>query len=211
MYQMMKKGLAAVVVGLALGSSVMAASPDEDFKILKSRDGIDLYYRWMVMPEGNRVRQMKAVLEINGSAEEVMTLLKDENRAMQWISSAEQYKNLTQADGNEWVSYIQFSVPWPLADQDVILEYSCRSNSPGETVIDFTCNPDYIAPVDGVSRMKNINGSFVIHTRPDGKCLLECYFLSKKASKIPTWLTDPIITGNIINLMESLRDELTEA
>jgi hypothetical protein len=58
--------------------------------------------------------------------------------------------------------------------------------------------------------MKDITGSFVIRPLPGGRCTLECFFLSHKRSIIPVWLTDPIITGNILSLMEALRDELTE-
>lgn len=205
-----KRSLAVILTFLALGMTSYAASPEGEFKILKKRNGIDLFYRWMQMPEGKKVRQMKAVLEVNGSTEDLLHLLKDENSALNWIPSAEQFRNLTQVNGPEWVSYIQFAIPWPFADQDCILEYSYYQNEEGETVIDFNCNPEYIAEIDGFSRMKDINGSFVIHPLPNGNSLLDCYFLSRKASVIPRFITEPIITGNILNLMESLRGELTK-
>ena len=205
-----KKSLTVILTCLVLGFPVYAASPKSEFKILKNRNGIDLYYRWMQMPEGKKVRQMKAVLEINGSTEDVLTLLKDENRALNWITSAEQFQNLTQVTGTEWVSYIQFSIPWPFADQDLILEYAYYQNADGENVIDFNGNPEYIGTVDGINRMKDITGSFVIRPLSNGNSILECYFLSKKASVIPRWITEPIITGSILNLMEGLRKELNE-
>ena len=206
----MKTSLAVLVACVAFCVAAFAATPIGDFRILKNRNGIDLYYRWMQMPEGNKVRQMKAVLEVNGGTEEVIRLLKDEKQALGWIPSAEQFRNLTQASGPDWVSYIQFAVPWPFADQDCILEYKTRVNAAGETVIDFRCNPEYIGTVEGISRMKDINGSFVIRELPNGHSILECYFLSEKASVIPRWITEPIITGSILSLMEALRDELTQ-
>jgi len=204
-----KKSLPVLIACVALFFSTYAASPEGDFRMLKEKNGIDLYYRWMVMPEGNKVRQMKAILEINGGTEEVLNLLKDEKRALQWITSAEQFRNLTPVSGPEWVSYIQFAVPWPFADQDCILEYNTEQSTEDVTVINFQSNPEYIGKVDGVSRMKDITGSIVIRPRSDGSSILECYFLSKKASVIPRWITDPIITGSILSLMESLRKELT--
>ena len=99
-------------------------------------------------------------------------------------------------------------MPWPFADQDCIIEYIIRQNTTEETLVDFRCNPDYLSPVEGISRMKDINGSFVIRELPGGKSILECYFLSEKASVIPRWITEPIITGSILGLMEALRDEL---
>lgn len=207
---MIKKSLPVIFACWALGISAYAASPEGDFRILKNRNGIDLFYRWMQMPDGNKVRQMKAVLEIKGGTEEVLGLLKDEKRALNWITSAEQFRNLTQVSGADWVSYIQFAVPWPFANQDCILEYATKENAAGETVINFQCNPQYISPVEGVSRMNDINGFFVIRPLSNGHSTLECYFLSKKASVIPRWITDPIITGSILSLMEALRNELTE-
>ena len=202
--------LSVLVTLMALSLSVFSLSPEEGFKMMKQKNGIDLYYRWMKMPEGNEVRQMKAVLEVNGTPEEIIRLLKDENRALEWIPSAEQFRNLTQVNGSEWVSYIQFATPWPFADQDCILQYAVRKSSPEETWLDFKVDPDYISKVDGITRMKDIVGSFVIRPLPNGHSEVECYFLSTKASKIPKWISDPIISGSILSLMEALRNELTE-
>jgi hypothetical protein len=204
-----KGSMAALFLLIAFCFSTSAHSPEGDFHILKSRNGIDLYYRWMEMPDGNRVRQMKAVLTVNTGTDEVVTLLKDEKKALNWVSSAEQFRHLDVTSPSEWVTYIQFSVPWPLADQDCILEFASHMNDSGDLVIDFTCNPEYIRTVDGIKRMNDINGSFVLKPCTDGTCVLECYFLSKKASVIPRWITEPIITGNIISMLEAMRDELT--
>jgi hypothetical protein len=202
--------LFAAILSLSFLPSLytLAENPEGSFQFLKEKNGIDLYYRWLTMPEGNQVRQMKAVLEFNGTAEDVLYLLKDENKALSWIPSAEQFRNLTQISGPDWRSYIQFSVPWPFADQDCILEYTTRKDKDGSTVITFRTDEDYLSPVDGMGRMKDIVGSFVIHSRPDGKCTLECYFLSTKASKIPKWITEPIVTGSLLSLVEALRNEL---
>jgi hypothetical protein len=204
------KLLAVMLASLAFSISTFAGTPIGDFRMLKNRNGIDLYYRWMQMEENNKVRQMKAVVEINGGTEDVLRLLKDEEQALGWIPSAEQFRHLAVVSDNEWVSYIQFAVPWPFADQDCILEYRTCVNPAGETVIDFRCNPEYIGTVDGISRMKDITGSFVIREQAGGHSILECFFLSEKASVIPRWITEPIITGSILGLMEAMRDELTE-
>ena len=202
------KGTAILAMSLFASFYTYAGSPEANFEFLKEKNGIDLYYRWLTMPEGNKVRQMKAVLEYNGTTDDVLNLLKDEKRALEWIPSAEQFRNLTQAGGPDWVSYIQFSIPWPFADQDCILEYTTRQDADGSTVITFRTNENYLSPIEGMGRMKDIVGSFVIHPLPGGKCTLECYFLSTKASKIPKWITEPIITGSLLSLVESLRNEL---
>ena len=68
----MKTGLAVILACLAFNVAAYEATPLGEFKMLKNREGIDLYYRWMQMPAGNQVRQMKAVLEINSDAEDVL-------------------------------------------------------------------------------------------------------------------------------------------
>ena len=207
---LMKKSLVVLFTCLAIYAAAFTGTPLGEFKMLKTRNGIDLYYRWMRMSENNKVRQMKAVVEFNGDALDVKDLLKDEAQATGWIPSAEQFRNLTPVNGPEWASYIRFSIPWPFADQDCILEFKESTGPDGETVIDFRTNPDYLEKYDGISRMKEISGSFVIRPLPNGNSLLECYFVSEKASVIPRWITEPIITGSLLSLMEALRDQLTE-
>ncbi len=211
MQNKMNRSLAILVAFLAMNVSMLAGTPLSEFKMLKSRDGIDLYYRWMRISEDIKVRQMRAVVEFNGDAQDVLELLKDENRALGWVPSAEQFRNLTPVNGAEWASYIQFAIPWPFADQDCILEFKESDGPRGETIIDFRTNPDYIGKYDGISRMKDITGSFVIRPLPNGNSVLECYFVSEKASAIPRWITEPIITGSLLNLMEALKAQLTQA
>ena len=206
---MAKTGAALLLAAMLSVPATYAEKPGPDFEFLKERDGIDLFYRWMEMPEGKSVRQMKAVLEIDGCANDVLNLLKDENRALNWIPAAEEFRHLTVTSDTEWASYIQFAIPWPFADQDCILAYAARWESDGSLVIDFECKPEYIDPVDGITRMKDIVGSFVIRPEEKGRCVMECYFLSKKASRIPKWITEPIITGNILNLVGAIREELS--
>ncbi|MCU0369852.1 MAG: hypothetical protein MUC31_00410 [Bacteroidales bacterium] len=206
----MKKSLAVLVASLAIYVTAFAGTPLGEFKMLKTRNGIDLYYRWMRMSEDNKVRQMKAVVEFSGEARDVLDLLQDESRALNWVPSAEQFRNLTPVNSPEWASYIQFAIPWPFADQDCILEFKESKGPEGETILDFHTNPDYLEKYEDISRMKDITGSFVIRTLPDGRSVLECYFVSEKASVIPRWITEPIITGSILSLMEALRTQLTE-
>ena len=207
--KLVKTGTTLLLATLAIATVSNAENPSSEIEFLKERNGIDLYYRWIAMPEGKPVRQMKAVLEIDACANDVMSLLKDQSRALDWIPSAEQFRHLTATSGNEWASYIQFSIPWPFADQDCILAYAARWDDDSSLVIDFECRPEYIDPVDGITRMKDIVGSFVIRQAGKGHCIMECYFLSKKASRIPRWVTEPIVTGNILNLVEALRQELS--
>lgn len=205
-----KKSFLVITACLAFHCSIIAGTPVSDFRILKNRNGIDLYYRWMKMSEGNKVRQIKAVLEINGSPQEVINLLQDEKHALNWVPSAKQFRNLTPVNGPEWASYILFSIPWPFADQDCILEFKSGYGPDGETVIDFFTSPEYLEKYENISRMKEISGSFVIRPLPNGNSILECYFVSEKASVIPRWITEPIITGSLLSLMEALRNQLTE-
>jgi len=210
MNNMIFKSLPLLFACLAIFAEAFAGNPISDFRPLRDRNGIDLYYRWMQMTEEDKVRQIKAVLEINGGAEDVLLLLKDEKHALGWIPSAEQFRHLALVSESEWVSYIQFAIPWPFADQDCILEFKSGVNEAGETVIDFRCMPEYIQKFDGINRMKDVSGSFVIRRQPDGHSTLECYFISEKASVIPRWITEPIITGSLLSLMEAIRSQLTE-
>lgn len=206
----MKKSLVALVTILAISITAFAGTPLGEFKMLKTRNGIDLYYRWMRMSDNNKVRQMKAVVEFNGDAQDVMDLLKDEGSAAGWIPSAEEFRNLTTVNGPEWASYIRFAVPWPFADQDCILEFKESKGPDGETVIDFRTSPDYLEKYDGISRMKDISGSFVIREQANGHSIMECYFVSEKASKLPRCITEPIVTGSLLSLMEALKSQLID-
>lgn len=204
-------GSLALIAGFFLFSffrGVSAEPAKDEFKLVKSEQNINLFIRPIPLSEGYTVRQLKAVLYVRANPDEVVELIRDEKNITTWMKAVRNCKSLLRTSDDQWITYLIFSVPWPLNDQDCIFRFKKTTQSSGAVILEFSSDPNYMAAVDGIKRMKGIKGTWIITPMGDGTCRVEYSICSYTKPSMPKWLTDPIIQGNLISSMSAFRDHL---
>ena len=177
------------------------------FNLVRSDDNISIYTRWIPVTETRSTRQLKAEFVIDCPAEKVVSVLRDEKSYTKWMKATKTYYRLKTINENQWYSYVQFSIPWPLNNQDCILKYEVHEcTDPSKTEITLAGEPDFLQTYEGVERISHMEGSWVITKIGAGKSRVEYLVYSKQAPKFPTWITDPLIQKNLLKTMNALRD-----
>lgn len=193
---------------LLMSSSGMlqAGTSGEEFQLLKKTNNINLFYRWIPSTGGHSTREFKATFDVKVSAEKIISMLKDEKNIHTWIKPVKLCRRLEHFSESQWESYLLFSAPWPIGNQDCVLHYSVRESETGIIVITFKSNPN-VQSVEGVKRISGIKGQWIIHKQSPGNCKLECYFSSTEKSSAPRWITDPIIQNFLLHTLDAFRLE----
>ena len=178
------------------------------FNLVRSDDNISIYTRWIPVTETRSTRQLKAEFVIDCSSEKVVSVLRDEKSYTKWMKATKTYYRLKTVNTNQWYSYVQFSIPWPLNNQDCILKYEVHENTElSRTEITLIGEPDFLQTYEGVERISHMEGSWVITQIGAGnKTRVEYLVYSKQAPKFPTWITDPLIQKNLLKTMNAFRD-----
>lgn len=177
------------------------------FNLVRSDDNISIYTRWIPVTETRSTRQLKAEFVIDCPAEKVVSVLRDEKSYTKWMKATKTYYRLKTINENQWYSYVQFSIPWPLNNQDCILKYEVHECAdPSKIEITLAGEPDFLQTYEGVERISHMEGSWVITKIGAGKSRVEYLVYSKQAPKFPTWITDPLIQKNLLKTMNALRD-----
>jgi hypothetical protein len=177
------------------------------FNLVRSDDNISIYTRWIPVTETRSTRQLKAEFVIDCPAEKVISVLRDEKSYTKWMKATKTYYRLKTINENQWYSYVQFSIPWPLNNQDCILKYEVlECADPSKTEITLAGEPDFLQTYEGVERISHIEGSWVITKIGAGKSHVEYLVYSKQAPKFPTWITDPLIQKNLLKTMNAFRE-----
>jgi hypothetical protein len=144
---------------------------------------------------------------VDTDMEDVIHLLSDENACSEWMLSTEKYYRIRTVSEMVWYCYVQFSIPWPLKNQDCILKYEvCTSPDSSKRVIRVSGVPDYLGEQDGVERISHIEITWVVMQKKPGTSMVQYIVFSEQPPKFPTWLTDPIIQKNTIKTMKALQD-----
>ncbi len=177
------------------------------FTLVRSDDNISLYTRWIQVNETTLTRQVKAEFVIDCPAEKVVSILRDEKTYLQWMKATKAFYRIKTIDENRWYSYVQFSIPWPLDNQDCILNYEVREYPElSRTEILLQGEPDFVEPIKGIERISHMEGRWIITQAEGRKTHVEYYMFSKQKPKFPAWLTDPLVQKNLIKTMDALRD-----
>ncbi len=178
-----------------------------EFECVRSEEGIQLFTRWIPVTQERSARQIKVNFTVDADRKKVIDILSDEDLYLRWMKSANQYYRIKTVDEKHWYVYIQFSVPWPLKNQDCILKYEILpSGDPARTVIRVTSDPDYLVGQKGVERISHMELCWVITQVAPGHTIIEYFAYSNQPPQFPTWITDPIIQKNTIKTMKALQE-----
>jgi len=176
------------------------------FVLVKQDNGISLYERWYPIKPTQKAREIKAMFKVKTDCLAAIDLIRDESQGRKWNKNTEAYKVIPQND-NVWFGYIQYDLPWPVSDQDCVLQYN-KNFSGNSMSIEFRGANHPSFPVHKrIQRIGEINGKWIF-TEQDNEILVEYYISTTPSSTLPAWLTDPIIRNNLIETLLSFRQIL---
>jgi hypothetical protein len=176
------------------------------FKLVRSDDKVFIYSRWIMVNKTKSARQLKARFIVDCPVENVIAVLKDETSYTTWMKAAKTCYRIKTVNASQWYSYVQFSIPWPLNDQDCILKYEVRKCEESGAVITLVSEPDLLRSYKGIERISHMEGAWFITQVGPGKTCVEYFICSMQEPKYPGWITAPLIDKNLLNTMKAFRD-----
>jgi hypothetical protein len=181
----------------------------DDWRIKKDDDGVRVYVRWKESPAGIKSRQLRVEMSIRSTISAVVSVVKDEKRAPEWINRVKTYYNFDISDDRNWHSYTEFSVPWPLNNQDLVTRNSLVQDKNSKTVgIKIQNAPGKIPVKKHVDRMPHFEGSWEIVPRENGELMVTYKIFTGQKPWLPRWIVDPIIEYGLWKTLIDMRDEI---
>lgn len=185
---------------------------NEGFKLVKEKDNIFVYERWIAFPKTDppvEAREVKGVFFVRASIDEALALVKNEAKIKDWQDHVEKFKVYPQTD-TTWYEYSYHNIPWPVSDQDHFLVYKIKEKVPGQRLFmtfESVVNDKY-APVDDDAYRMSLAGSWLFEKRE--KDLRITYRILSMPSSIPRIFTDPVIRANLMSTIKSYISILEE-
>lgn len=214
---MEKLGIQLTILAICTGmsfpdyaKSISSQNDSSGFLLVKKAKGIELYEKWHEVATNRMTREVKVVYSMNATIESAAALIENENKATQWNKSSSMYKIIPK-DENSWVSYIQYNLPWPMDNQDCVLEYSVSSLKENHIIIDFKSIVHEIFPTsNNVVRITDIKGKWIFRETTTGT-VVEYSITTMPSPTLPRWVTDPLVRNNLIDTMDEFRNILETA
>jgi hypothetical protein len=178
------------------------------FVLVREADGILLYERWYSLTADLRAREIKATFKIRATPSAAVALIRDASKGKQWNANTCSYKvlDLTQSS---WTSYIQYDLPWPISNQDCVLQY--QEFVTRDTISIFFKGIRHASfPQDNrIHRIHELRGKWVF-VKTDNEYHVEYFITTTPNKTLPGWVTDPIIRNNLVQTLVSFRSLVEE-
>lgn len=199
---------AILVLNCSFTSKTGEITPNSNnFELVKSKNNISIYSRWIEVDKTRKVRQLKVDYMINSSISKIISVLQDDKHTTQWMKGSKTFYQLKSVDQNQWFSYVQFAIPWPFDNQDCVIKYEIVRNSDFQTQIKLIGMPDYIKKNNGITRISHFEAVWTLKKISEQKTKVEYTVFSKQPSSFPRWATDPIIQNNLMETMIAFAGE----
>lgn len=178
-----------------------------EFTLVKTSGDIALYERWITPEPHQSARQVKAMFTLRASPAAAVALLKDGSRGRMWNKNTNSYRVVDVRD-DAWVGYIQYDLPWPVSNQDCVLQYQAAGDEDSMVVTFEGTEHEQFPERKRVQRIEEIRGKWVFTKVDDGEVLVEYYITTYPSKTLPRWITDPIIRNNLIETVSAFRGML---
>jgi hypothetical protein len=177
------------------------------FTLVQKREGIALYERWFPFDSTINAREIKIVFEARSSMGSAINLLRDESSSNKWNPNISKFRVMKEGT-NQWISYIRYDLPWPVADHDCVLRYFLDMQSESKSLVSFESGSHRSFPaVSGTSRLADIKGTWQFAQQKES-IHIEYSVTTKPSSTLPRWMTDPIVRNNLLDMMVKFRNVL---
>lgn len=191
---------------LLLFTSVVAAQ--YNWELEKSKDGINVY---TADQKNSSFKAIKVEATLKGTYAKLIGILTNVGGFHKWIYHNKQSKILKKHTQHDLVYYSETSMPFPIANRDVIIRMQIKTDSlPKFMTVSGSNQNDYIPAIPGLQRIPFYRASWKI-SMPTANSLHIVYYLEvDPGGSLPAWLANSFADKGPFNTFSNLAEQLKE-
>ncbi|QXI30975.1 START domain-containing protein [Pseudomonas vanderleydeniana] len=196
----MKTLLSVIALTTAcLGTATLAAA--ENWKLAHEEDGIKVY---LTQVPGSRYQSFRGVADIKAEVSTLRDLQENLRVACKWLYACAEMRLLKNDGDDTWV-YLTTELPWPAAPRDMVLHVHTEQGDDGSLVRRLEATPDYLPPVTGLIRVRQLSGLWQMRPKTDGETEVTYQLQAEPAGDIPSWLANRFVVDAPMVSLKTLR------
>lgn len=201
----MKPQATAIMAGLILAwtaTTGAAADDDASWTARPGRDGVSLATRERA---GSKIREIRAIAEIDAPPERVLAVLADIERYPQIMPPTEQAR-LLRSDENGAVYYMEINPP-VVARRDYCFRVAFDHLPDGKLRSHWVAeNSGCLPERSGIVRVRSTDGQWVLSPQGDGRRTLAEYRCHiEVGGQVPAWMVNSGSVNQLPDVINSLR------
>lgn len=182
----------------------------DDWLLEREKKGIKVFTkksRW------GRLRDSKAEMLLpNAKIDELIKFITDFDQYSTWVPRCREAKVLARISDTEFIAYMIFKSPWPVADRDCVVRVKIdRDPSTGIVIIRETSEPKYVNRRSNVIRIEQLFSVWRIVPQAGGGLMVSNENSTNPGGTIPDWLTNTQSVDNPFDIFTTIQNTLHSA
>lgn len=174
-----------LIIGLLMAVSLSNSFGQQEWKLVKNEQGIRIY---IGETPNSDYFAFKAVMSIKSTENEILKILKDVNKYVEWFAFTESARLIKQTE-NEQIFSMETDYPWPFSNECMNYSMTFERTTHKNTRINITGKSD---KVNCKYSLKKAGGYILLE--PDKENIRITYFFhSEPSQNIPPLLINPVI------------------
>jgi ribosome-associated toxin RatA of RatAB toxin-antitoxin module len=175
----------------------------DDWLLEREKKGIKVFTkksRW------GRLKDSKAEMFLpNARMDEMIKFISDFDNYPNWVPRCREAKVLARISDNEFIAYMIFKSPWPVADRDCVVRVRIdRDPVSGIVRIRETSEPKYINRKSNIVRIEQMFSTWDIVPQSNGLMVTNINSTNPGGS-LPDWLTNTQSVDNPFDIFTTIQ------
>jgi hypothetical protein len=186
----------------------LPASEKNDWTLRREKDGIDIYSR---PSDCSKVNDIRVVMDLPGTIEQLAAILRDINGYTGWIYSTRSATMVKKVSENEIIYYAEVGTPWPAANRDYYadLKFTFNPANHSMNVVSYGMK-DYQPEKKDLVRVPMSRGSWTVTTQSAGKIHVQYTLQIDPGGSIPAWIVNSFVAKAPLETFSNLKKKMEE-
>ncbi len=190
-----------LLLSLLVYSNIKAFGQKNKWELKKDKNGIEIYTR---EDKTTGDIEFKASIELETSIDALLKVFKNVEGYTKWMADTKVSKILKTISDTERYIYFEANVPWPLENRDMPILEKTTITSKGAK-IELIGKPNYIPQEKGITRIKEVKGSWIFLPLPNNKVKVTYQFMADPGLNIPNWVINLFIVDGPYKTLTNLK------
>lgn len=181
-----------------------------EWELSKEKDGIQIYTRWRPVEDDREAREMRGEMVVEAPISNIVHLIKDDEKATQWINRVKVFENVRVVDDFTWYSYSEMAIPWPMDNQDMVTKNELKIYKNGKVEIVLSGASEEVPVKDGIRRIEHFEGGWKLEPINEKQVKVTYSMFNNSKPVIPRFITDPLVLSSFWSTLDEMRKILVE-
>ncbi len=178
---------------------------NDEWKLSASKNGIDIYYRPVLIGDTFATREMRISLNLKCDFEEFITVLRNEDQLKKWVYGLKS-SNLHEEKSDQWTVLQHYDFPWPFRDKQALTRYQLYKSEKqwNIRIKSLPCPSQKPLPLDPMI------GKWVLTKMADHSIHIDYQMTALVPPSMPRWIQDPVIKKVMFRSFQKIQTMMEE-